>query len=170
MVYNFKGYIEEENFSDFLIAYNSCLESEDKALTIYLCSGGGSSDYYQPMLDMINSKQLDITLVAHSEICSYGFLLFYNAKTNKKLLPLTLGMVHEVSQEFPTRYLKKNDLVTRKQLQNLEQENVETLAILENALKKHDRRARYLKGEDVFFNGKDLEEIMSKCPYGKLIK
>lgn len=87
--------INAQVLNDFSIIYNKYLNGEISYIHIYLCSDGGKTCYTDALLDMINQMGMDVCITAFGTIASSAFNLFYRATCPCRLLPLTVGMIHQ---------------------------------------------------------------------------
>lgn len=60
--------------------------------TIYLNSNGGFLDFVYPIVDMLETSEVE--LVAANRIYSTAFLTFFAADVSKRILPGTIGLFH----------------------------------------------------------------------------
>lgn len=104
-VYSLSDEIEQTSFMDLVSMYN--MMREDDFLTIYLFSPGGSLHFAASIVDLINENCDKTFLIAHGEICSAAFDIFFKSMCERKILPGTSGMAH-VARTFGLPVVKDN--------------------------------------------------------------
>lgn len=73
----------------------SAVNTESANITVYLSSPGGSQSVMEAMLDIVDNDAR-IEVVGYDSLQSSAFEFFVKAKCRKRLLPKTLGMIHQV--------------------------------------------------------------------------
>jgi len=167
-VYYWTGALDLENFDRFLEFYNLCLGARIEKIVFYLQSPGGDNIVYYPLIDIINNSPIEFEIVAVSSVMSYAFSLLFFANVNKRASGPLLGMVHKVDMTLSHKDLMNKDGGYFKTCFNeKKEEEWELFYLKQEALKNKKSLSLFLKGGDVFFNTKEMNEIMTKCPFGK---
>ncbi len=91
-------YHEDINFDSlerFTEVYNRYMRGEINYIHMYLCSDGGDIHAMEVMIDMINDMGTNIGITAFGHVASAAFQLFFRAECPCRILPGTLGMMHQ---------------------------------------------------------------------------
>lgn len=70
------------------------LDNIDEHIYLYFTSPGGSIIYYRPLIDYLNRRSSDITLIANWEISSGAVIVFCQFEGEKYTTPNTTAMIH----------------------------------------------------------------------------
>lgn len=171
VVYRWEGEFIGENLGLFIEFYNVCINSGVEKIVIYLDTTGGSNHVYYCLLDIINRGDIEIEIVGLVRLMSYGFSLFYFAECKKKFIGYVVGMTHEVEITLVSGDLKEIEGGYFKTKDNCEIEEGIFLKYMKRvALRDKKKLEEYTSGRDIFFNHKEMIEIMEDCPFGKFIK
>ena len=94
------------------------LDNIDEHINLYLTSPGGSIIYYRPLINYLNSRKDEITLIANWEISSGAFIVFFKFEGEKRILPNTTAMIHLTTADLDARDLlidnSKSNIVKQK--------------------------------------------------------
>lgn len=93
MIINLNGKIDNELFQILVDGINQSIEKNEQ-IVIYFCSEGGSLDYTEAILDLIEIFADRILLIGYGFLYSSGFMIYHFSKCQKKLLNPTVGMIH----------------------------------------------------------------------------
>lgn len=172
IIYKWNGNIEEENFEKFLAFYNECLANNVTDIELYLCSDGGSSDTYAPLLDLLNNGVINVTLIGYEFLGSYTALLFYFFTGAKKLLPMASMMFHLIDMNLSVRAdIKRDDPYHKHNRNVLDSWNKYVTSLLkENKIFKEKYLKKLEKGTDVFLTHEQTIELLLECSYGTFVR
>jgi hypothetical protein len=138
------------------------IDNADDFVDLYFTTPGGSAICYNALLEYLNSKKDQITLIANWEISSGGFLVFFKFKGEKRIIPGTSATIHLTTSEIDARdFLKERSrtIMIWKKLQDiwkLENEFYFKLGI------KPDKRNLISTGHDVYLDYSELEELLER--------
>lgn len=170
-VYYWNGNFDYESFLNFMEFYNDCLAKGVEKITMYLNSGGGDSVVYYPLLDILNNGPIIVDLVGTCMLQSFAFSLFYYADVEKRFIGVLFGMIHLSEVQLTSKDLQKKGGGFHKTMENIKVEEAEEEKEWRKvALKDKNTYNKYRKGEDIYFNLQEMNEIMSSSPYGTFIK
>lgn len=93
-IFSLSDDIDKNSFEKLIKAYNDLEEGD--TVSIYLNSPGGDPGYAEAIIDAINENCDRTFLIAHGDICSAAFTIFYHSICERKILPGTSGMAHFV--------------------------------------------------------------------------
>lgn len=156
---------------DFL---NNCAMMRDDegnlpSVNIYLNSPGGSVAEYQLIKNMLETSELDITLIGSYELSSSTFLLFYfTDNVNKLLLDGCFATIHTADLHFSDRERRIGSDFSIKMTENLNKMNELFYTKLKDyKILNPTQLKRFLKGDDIILLDEDLRRIMKNCIFKK---
>lgn len=140
----FEDTLDIENVSNLV----DKMQSYEK-IRLYFSSPGGYTTETEYLVDYINSRKDDITIVFTNRIESCGFLLSLDVECEKLVSPeLILGMVHLIDMKTLSHRGLDEINIERKSLQDINNKLIEKLE--PHLLKTEIRRLK--RGEDLFFD------------------
>jgi ATP-dependent protease ClpP protease subunit len=152
------GRIDAENYNSLINFLN---ESQGEQKSILINSGGGDVAYCYAILHALDKVVDEVELVAAAGIYSAAFVVFYNFKGRKGILPYCKGMIHRptISVVLDDRgtLAYKEDECHKKTMKESEKE------IIEDFSKFFTKKelAEYKKGNDVYFTYNRMKEIFN---------
>ena len=160
MIWKSKETIDEEFVIELAQKLNDL--QEDEKLYWYFNSFGGETHAGFEIIDMINRNKNRIELIASENIFSTAFLIFFKAQCERKILPLTYGMMHCASTSFESKYGGKTASFEKDRKNKFIAVNeflfnwCTDLGFTESELKK------FKKTEDIYFNTVELHTLLEK--------
>lgn len=152
--------ISKECFEKLISSFNNL--KDDENLIIYLDSDGGDVDYAEAIIHLINQNCERMILVAHGDISSAAFDIFFRTVCERKVLPGTNGMAHHAR-------VGVNIVGDNKALDEWTQQNVcwskkdaEKRVTYYTKLGFTDKEIKlFKKRRDVCFNDERLNDLLS---------
>lgn len=157
-------YLEEEitrETVDKLIA--ALKEAGDQGeLDIYFASNGGARYLSDVIVDIINAHWNKITLIAHSDLQSAAFEVFFKSKCPRRVMPQAIGMYHQSYADFTLNCSKKivseSDRLVLKGMNTVALQEMSGLLSSLGATEKEIRK--FKRGDDVWFDSSRLQEML----------
>ena len=136
------------------------LDNIDEHINLYFTSPGGSIIYYRPLIDYLNGRSDEITLIANWEISSGAFVVFFKFEGEKRILPNTTAMIHLTTANLDARDLliesSKSQIVHAK-LQRLW---VDELGFYNCLGIRMEHLNKLRNGEDIHLSYYELEKML----------
>lgn len=166
MILNLSGEIDQALFDKLVDALN--LLEDKKLLTVYFNSSGGSVDWMEAIIDVINQNQEKMQLIAFGEINSAAFDIFFRSKCDREILPETIGIchfsgakVHMIDNKTPRNATSRSWVQWSEMFLESCVQFCKALGFTDNEIN------RMKKGEDLFFHTKRLIEFLNNSNIGK---
>lgn len=167
MTLTLSGGVNEEMFNKIVDSLNRLEDNE--SLIIYFTTEGGSVDWMEAIIHLINENEKLIQLIAFGEINSAGFDIFFRTRCSRKILPETISICHFNGV--------KVHMIDKKTI-NKRNYGDSWITWSENFLKNctklcsqlgfTDREMRMMKnGEDIFFQTDRIIEFLNNSNIGK---
>lgn len=160
MIWRSKEMIDEEFVVELSQKINEL--QEDEKLYWYFNSYGGETHVGFEVIDIINRNKDRIELIASDNIFSTAFLIFFKAQCERKILPLTFGMMHCASTSFEAKHEGKIAIFEKERRSKFLAVNefllnwCRDLGFTESELKK------FKKAEDIHFDTKALHNLLEQ--------
>lgn len=160
IVYNWDGPMNIANLNNFIEFYNE-KSTQNVKIDLYLTSDGGDSTVYNILKNMLESSNMEITLIAHTNISSYAFILFCFLKTEKKLLEHTTAEIHMISAHICERDVVSDSKGYRILKKELSVENKEMLSLVKKSNLSEKKKINYENGKDVYLSYQEVKSFMN---------
>lgn len=154
----FNEAIEQEPVYALIEALDNIPEKD--AIQLYFSSEGGLTDVAAILMDYLQSLEDRLILVGNFILFSGGFEVFYQYKGEKRLLPNTLGLIHQATGNYSSRELQDQQSIISIQKKQLDLKNKQLLYDYQNFLTPLEIK-RYKAGQDVCFSYKRMLEIFN---------
>lgn len=148
-----------EIFEKLIKSYND-MRDEDY-LFIYLNSEGGEVAYAESIIHLINENCDRTVLIAHGDICSAAFEIFFRTLCERKILPGTSGMAHSALVPL---WVKTNAALDEAGKNNIEWSKKDFKRKLDfySSIGFTNKEIKCLKaGKDVWMDDDRLHELLS---------
>lgn len=151
------GMIGSESLEKLIKCYNELKEKE--VLEIYLNSEGGDPNFAVAIIDIINENKDYIEIIAHGDMMSAAFDIFFRSECTRYILKGTIGMVHLSRIEGVEINGGSNvELSTNKKW--MTNDKKERLNIYESIGLTKTELAKIKKGSDVYLHYERLIELL----------
>lgn len=139
-----------------------------EVITIYISSGGGKVSIQNALTDFINCNQKRFKVVGFNNLCSSAFIFFLKIHCEKRLVPDTIGMLHQIRteidlDEFLKPYYRSDEAeILRQKIQKEEsQKFIKRLGLSPAEIKK------YNKNDDLYFQYDRFLELVENYKQNK---
>lgn len=154
------GTIDEDSLEKFV----ELLNTGPDHITILLDSPGGLIAENAAFVDLINTEPDKFDIIAYDRLHSAAFRLLLRAKCKIKVLPTTVGMLHDTSYKLETRESKsrianETTFLLEKLIPERRSEDRKEFSAF---LTDEQLNSLFVYGEELWFNAKEIIEILKK--------
>jgi len=110
---------DTETMSDFFFFLLDC-KREGKKAVVLICSDGGSTEYLEAMVDVLNATKVHLITVGMGIVASSA-AVFFCLGEERYLLPHAVFMIHDISRSF-----EHEKCVNRYEMEQMHKDDVET--------------------------------------------
>lgn len=153
------GEITETNVTETIkwIVYENLQNTENRQLTLYINSVGGSLQDAFALIDAMKASSVPISTIGIGSICSAAFLVFASGQKGSRIISKnTTIMCHQFSDEIVGKH---HDI--KAQYKEVENANKRMINILQEAtgLDAKVVRSKFLSPTDVWFTPEELVQL-----------
>lgn len=140
----------------------------NQPVTVYISSEGGEIRIAETIMDIIEHCSAKITFVASGELCSSAFELFFNTKCfDKRILPQTIGMIHQAKCPYEYNEAgKPADGYSKIVRSNLKRSYLKGIIYLQKLGLTEKEIEDYKSGKDIFFDCARLKQFLKNSQHG----
>ncbi len=137
---------------------------DDKNITIYFSTNGGSEPVGKILIDYINNSNLNIIFIGWWSINSIGFDIFFRLKCKRKLMGAH-AVLHLGSRKVDTSEMTQKISYDKFLLEDLKKYNEEGIEFYKS-LGITDKEIKVIcSGEDIYLNTERLNKIFKEGLY-----